>query len=49
VVQNYRAAHGTYVRKTQQRASTEELREAVVSYRSLFDELLSGDGERADT
>ncbi len=49
LVQNYRAAHGTYVRKTEERASTEELREAVISYRSLFDELLSGNGERADT
>ncbi|MGI8796080.1 MAG: hypothetical protein ACR2IR_05795 [Acidimicrobiia bacterium] len=49
VVENYRTAHGVYVRKTQERASTEELREAVVAYRSLFEELLSEDGERADT
>lgn len=49
VVENYRTAHGVYVRKTQERASTEELREAVVAYRSLFEELLAEDGERADT
>jgi hypothetical protein len=49
VVENYRTAHAIYVRKTEARASTEELREAVVAYRSLFDELLSGDGEQADT
>jgi hypothetical protein len=48
VVENYRTAHATYVRKTEDSASTEELREAVVAYRSLFEELLSGDGERAD-
>jgi predicted nucleic acid-binding protein len=46
VVENYRSAHGTYVRNTQQRASTEELREAVVCYRSLFDELLSDSNGR---
>jgi hypothetical protein len=45
VVENYRSAHGTYVRKTEDRASTEELREAVVAYRSLFEELLSENGE----
>jgi hypothetical protein len=42
-------AHTTSVRKTQPRASTEELREAVVAYRSLFEELPSEDGERTDT
>jgi hypothetical protein len=41
VVENYRRAHATYVRHTQQRATTEELRGAVVRYRSLFEELLS--------
>ena len=49
VVENYRTAHATYVRKTEERATTEELREAVVAYRSLFDELLSENGERAET
>jgi hypothetical protein len=46
VVENYRAAHDTYERHTRQETSTEELRQALVCYRSLFDELVSvGDGE----
>ncbi|HEX6312432.1 MAG TPA: hypothetical protein VF152_12525 [Acidimicrobiia bacterium] len=46
VVENYRAAHDTYVRHTREKASTEELRQALVSYRTLFDELVSvGDRE----
>jgi hypothetical protein len=48
VVENYRMAHRTYVRHGEQRASTEDLRGAVVAYRSLFDELLSNGEERAD-
>jgi hypothetical protein len=47
VVENYRAAHGTYERHTREATSTEDLRRALVSYRSLFDELVSvGDGGR---
>jgi hypothetical protein len=49
VVESYRAAHGTYDRHVRESASTEELRQALVSYRSLFDELVSvgdGDGRR---
>jgi hypothetical protein len=46
VVESYRAAHGTYDRHTRESTSTEELRRALVSYRSLFDELVSvGDGD----
>ncbi|MCU1658916.1 MAG: putative rane protein [Pseudonocardiales bacterium] len=48
VVDDYRSAHGTYERAQTQRASTEDLRQALVSYRSLFDDLLqsdSGDGD----
>lgn len=40
VVQNYRAAHDVALRHNQGRASTEDLRKAMVHYRSLFDELL---------
>ncbi|HEV2426347.1 MAG TPA: hypothetical protein VGZ29_16090 [Terriglobia bacterium] len=41
VVQNYRAAHSIAERQLQGQASTEELREAVVEYRALYEELLS--------
>lgn len=41
VVQNYRAAHEIALRQTKGRASTEDLRNAMVHYRSLFDELLN--------
>ena len=41
VVQNYRLAHTIADRQRQGNATTEELRQAVVHYRSLFDELLS--------
>jgi hypothetical protein len=40
VVQNYRAAQTIAVRGARGEASTEELRNAVVHYRVLFDELL---------
>lgn len=40
VVQNYRAARDIYTRHSTGRATTEELRQAMVYYRSLFDELL---------
>jgi hypothetical protein len=40
VVQNYRAAHEIALRQTKGRATTEDLRKAMVHYRSLFDELL---------
>jgi len=40
VVQNYRAAHDVYDRNQRREATTEDLREALVSYRSLFEELL---------
>jgi hypothetical protein len=46
VVQNYRAARDIFVRHSNGRASTEDLRQAMVYYRSLFDELL---GEHAGT
>ena len=45
VVENYRAARAVAERTRAHEASTEELRRAVVHYRSLFDELL----ETSDT
>jgi FtsZ-interacting cell division protein ZipA len=42
LVDNYRAAHGISLANDQGVATTEDLRQAMVYYRSLFDELLSG-------
>jgi FtsZ-interacting cell division protein ZipA len=47
VVENYRAAHGIHERAQHQQASTEDLREAMIRYRSLFEELLGADGDAA--
>jgi hypothetical protein len=44
VVENYRQAHGVYVRSRASQVSTEELRQAFVSYRALFSELLDDSG-----
>ncbi len=40
VVENYRAAHAIALRHNSGQASTEDLRQAMVHYRSLFNELL---------
>ena len=40
VVENYRKGHGIYLKTVQGSASTEDLRQAVVSYRALFEELV---------
>ena len=40
VVQNYRAAHAISMASDQDQATTEDLRQAMIHYRSLFDELL---------
>jgi hypothetical protein len=40
VVENYRVAHGIHERARQHQASTEDLREALLRYRSLFEDLL---------
>jgi hypothetical protein len=40
VVDNYRVAHEIALRHSRGQASTEDLRKAMVHYRSLFDELL---------
>jgi hypothetical protein len=49
VVQNYRFAHGIREQAQAQRASTEDLREALLRYRSLFSELLADDGQAGVT
>src|SRR5579884_39518 len=43
VVQNYRAAHDIAARSDRGEASTEELRQAMVHYRTLFSDLLGTD------
>ncbi len=48
VVENYRAAHDIAVRRKRGEASTEDLRQAMVYYRTLFEELL-GAGETVHT
>ena len=40
LVSNYRAARNIAIKNEQQIATTEELRQALIHYRSLFDELL---------
>jgi hypothetical protein len=51
VVQNYRAAHLIAERHKRGQGATEDLRQAMVHYRALFDELLEGhlSGERRST
>ena len=46
-VENYRFAHAVQQRAQTQQASTEDLREALLRYRSLFDELLRPEGDGA--
>ena len=46
VLENYRAAHQIALRQTQGQASTEDLRQAMIHYRTLFDELV-GEPEMA--
>jgi hypothetical protein len=46
VVEDYRSAHGTYERAGTEQVSTEDLREALLHYRSLFSELLRADGDQ---
>jgi len=47
VISNYRAAHGISVANQRGKASTEDLRTAMVHYRALFTELL--EAEPAET
>lgn len=44
VIENYRAAHRISQRSAAGHASTEELRQAMVHYRSLFDDMLRDAG-----
>jgi hypothetical protein len=46
-VDNYRFAHAVQLRAQTQQASTEDLREALLRYRSLFDEMLRPEGNGA--
>jgi hypothetical protein len=46
-VENYRLAHAVQQRSQNQQASTEDLREALLRYRSLFSELLRPEGNDA--
>jgi hypothetical protein len=41
VLENYRTAHEIALRQTRGQASTEELRQAMVHYRTLFEELVN--------
>ena len=43
LVENYRSAHAVYERHDRGEAETEELRQSLVHYRSLFEELLETD------
>jgi type II secretory pathway pseudopilin PulG len=43
VVENYRVANAIHQQAQMQQVSTEDLREALIRYRSLFDELLRAD------
>ncbi len=45
LVSNYRAARAIAIKNEQQLADTEELRQAMIYYRSLFEELLGKESE----
>ena len=50
VMENYRSAHEIAVRQTRGLANTEDLRQAMIQYRTLFEELVSQpELARADT
>ena len=46
VLENYRIAHQSALRQTRGQASTEDLRQAMIHYRTLFEELV-GEPEKA--
>ena len=48
VIENYRTAHAIAVRQTQGQANTEDLRQAMIHYRTLFGELV-GEAELTRT
>lgn len=45
VVQNYRSAHDIAIRHARGEADTEDLRQAMIHYRELFEELVHEEGE----
>ena len=47
LIENYRAAHEIRVRHSHGEADTEELRNAFIAYRSLFEDLLQADQREA--
>ena len=49
LVENYRTAHGIARKHVRGEADTEELRQALVHYRSLFDELLVAKTEAVES
>jgi len=49
VVENYRRAHGVYVARQSRAVGIEDMRQAFVSYRSLFSELVENDPATADS
>jgi hypothetical protein len=48
VVENYRSAHEISGRAVNNEASTEDLRQALIHFRALFEELLGGDDRSTD-
>jgi len=48
VIENYRKAHAIAERNAGGNASTEDLRQALIHYRSLFDELLQSSNQPAE-
>jgi hypothetical protein len=46
VIENYRRAHEIALRQTRGQASTEDLRQAMIHYRTLFEDL-AGESELA--
>ena len=49
VVENYRRAHGVYVARESRAVGVEDMRQAFVSYRALFSELVDSDQATVDT
>src|SRR5579859_233062 len=47
VLENYRAAHQTALRQANGQANTEDLRQAMIHYRTLFEELVGEPQEQA--
>jgi hypothetical protein len=46
VVEHYRAGHQIAILHSQRKATTEDLRQAMIHYRALFDDLTQGDAPR---